>query len=103
MREIRPSGRQAWQRLAAVLLAVVLLAAVAGCSSNTSPTQGTNYSLILAGSTNDHASAPPTIAPGGPGGAYAFVYDNQIWLHPSGASAPKQLTHLELSNGATLT
>src|SRR5262249_4901209 len=33
---------------------------------------------------------------------YAFVYDNQVWLKRAGQDAPKQLTHLALSNGATL-
>jgi hypothetical protein len=102
MRNTGSGIRHTWQRLALALVAIVALVAIAGCSSGGATTQGTNYSLILAGSTNDHASVAPTIAAGGPDGMYAFVYDNQIWLRPSGAAAPKQLTHLELSNGATL-
>jgi hypothetical protein len=102
MRGSREGRLDRWRQVAATLCALVVLAAVAGCGSNSDPSQGTNYSLILAGSTNDHPSAPPSIAQGGPGGTYAFVYDNQIWLRHDGDSQAKQLTHLELSNGATI-
>jgi hypothetical protein len=106
MRDIRRRyGRRhedGWWRAAAVVLGLLVLAAFAGCGSSSGPSQAGNVGLILAGSTNDHPSQPPTIASGGPGGAYAFVYDNQIWLHQSGATEAKQLTHLALSNGATL-
>lgn len=91
-----------WRRAAAALLGIVLLATLAACSSSADPSQATNYTLILDGSTADHPSAPPTIAPSGPGGTYAFVYDNQIWLRRDGDTSAQQLTHIELSNGATL-
>ncbi|HEX8033950.1 MAG TPA: hypothetical protein VF510_08895 [Ktedonobacterales bacterium] len=82
------------------LLTLVIALSLAGCS--TSGGGGTNYSLGLAGSTGDHPSAPPSIPATGPGGTYAFVYDNQIWLRQNGQAQAKQLTHLVLSNGATL-
>jgi hypothetical protein len=87
--------------LGAALL-VGLLAALAGCSGGTTGSGGVNYTLGLAGSTADHPSTPPTIAANGPSGTYAFVYDNQIWVRSSGDAQAKQLTHLVLSNGATL-
>ncbi len=102
MRGSREGHAGGWRRVAAILFALVVLAVVAGCGSNPGPSQGTNLSLILAGSTNDHPSVPPTIAQGGPGGTYAFIYDNQIWLRHDGDSQAKQLTHLELSNGAAI-
>jgi len=87
---------------AIVVLGLALLALLAGCSGGSGSPGGTNYNLGLAGSTLDHPANPPAIAAGGPGGAYAFVYDNQVWLKAAGQGAPKQLTHLALSNGATL-
>lgn len=86
--------------LAMPLLALAIALALAGCSS--SGGGGTNYSLGLAGSTADHPSPPPTIPATSPGGTYAFVYDNQIWLRQDKQAQAKQLTHLVLSNGATL-
>ncbi len=93
---------QGWRslRLAAPLLVLAIALVVAGCSA--SGGSGSNYSLGLAGSTSDHPSQPPTIQANGPGGTYAFVYDNQIWLRQSGQAQAKQLTHLVLSKGATL-
>jgi hypothetical protein len=101
-RRIRPRRRLTSLDGYALLLALV--GALAGCSASLggSSSGGTNYSLGLAGSTADHPSQPPNIADGGPGGTYAFVYDNQIWLHQAGQAGAKQLTHLVLSNGATL-
>lgn len=99
---LKRSGRQrrhgAW---AGRLWLALLLAVLAGCSAG-SGSGGPNYSLGLAGSTADHQSQPPTIAASGPGGSYAFVYDNQIWLRQSGQQAAKQLTHMALSNGSTI-
>ncbi len=93
---------QGWRslRLAAPLLILAIALVVAGCSA--SGGGGSNYSLGLAGSTSDHPSQPPTIQANGPGGTYAFVYDNQIWLRQNGQAQAKQLTHLVLSKGATL-
>lgn len=98
------SGRmQGWRslKLAVPVLVLVIALAVAGCSSSGGG-GGSNYSLGLAGSTADHHGQPPTIPAKGPGGTYAFVYDNQIWLRQDGQAQAKQLTHLVLSNGATL-
>lgn len=88
--------------LALTLLALVSLLGLTGCSAG-SGGGGTNYSLGLAGSTADHPSSPPAIATPGPSGTFAFVYDNQIWLRQDGKGQATQLTHLVLSNGATLT
>lgn len=93
---------QGWRglRLPVLLLTLVIALALAGCSA--SGGGGTNYSLGLAGSTADHPTQPPSIPANGPGGTYAFVYDSQIWLRQDGQAQAKQLTHLVLSNGATL-
>lgn len=90
-------------RLGALALALVALVALAACSaSGGSSSGGINYSLGLQGSTADHPAQAPSVASGGPSGEYAFVYDNQVWVTPKGASAPVQVTRLTLSNGATL-
>lgn len=93
---------QGWRglRLALPLLTLMIALALAGCSA--SGGGNTNYSLGLAGSTGDHPSQPPAIPANGPSKTYAFVYDNQIWLRQDGQSQAKPLTHLVLSNGATL-
>jgi hypothetical protein len=80
-----------------------LLLLLAGCSTSGGSSGGTNITLGLAGSTADRPSAPPTVAQGGPDATYAFVYDNQIWVHQTGSSIPTQITHLVLSNGADIT
>jgi hypothetical protein len=88
--------QMAWQRRGALILGCLLaLAVLAGCSAS-----GNQITPGLAGATQDHPAAPPQLAASGPGGNFAFVYDNQIWLRTSNGA--KQLTHLILSNGATL-
>jgi hypothetical protein len=84
--------------LVGALLALTSLLAACGVGSDSSG--GSNYSLGLAGSTLDHPSNPPTIAANGPGGTYAFVYDNQIWLRGDGQTNAKQITRIPLSNAA---
>lgn len=86
-------------RRAIALAVLALLLTLAGCSGGSS---NSKLTVGLAGSTADHPSQPPQIASQGPDGSYAFVYDNQIWAHQKGQSSAKQLTHLVLSNGATL-
>lgn len=88
-------------RAMALLLVVVATAFVAGCSSS-GGSKGINYTLGLQGSTADNPAQPPKIATNGPDNQYAFVYDNQVWAHVSGASSAVQITHLTLSNGATI-
>ena len=100
------TGRgQGWyaRLLSRALLVVALLALtslLAACGVGADNSGGSNYSLGLAGSTLDHASNPPTIAANGPGGTYAFVYDNQIWLRQDGQANAKQITRIPLSNAA---
>lgn len=86
-------------RRAIALAVLALLLTLAGCSGGSS---NSKLTVGLAGSTADHPSQPPQITAQGPDGSYAFVYDNQIWVHQKGQSSAKQLTHLVLSNGATL-
>jgi hypothetical protein len=83
----------------ALLFSVALLLVV-GCSS--SGTGNTSISLGLSGSTADNPSAPPSVAGNGPSGVYAFVYDDQIWIHKSNYLTPLQVTHLALSRGADI-
>jgi hypothetical protein len=80
-----------------------LMLLLPGCSASGGSSGGTNITLGLAGSTADRPSAPPTVAQGGPDATYAFVYDDQIWVHQTGNSTPTQITHLVLSNGADIT
>jgi hypothetical protein len=102
------TGRgQGWyaRLLSRALLVVALLALaslLAACGVGPDSSGGSNYSLGLAGSTLDHASNPPTIAANGPGGTYAFVYDNQIWLRQDGQASAKQITRIPLSNAASI-
>ena len=84
------------RRAALALGCLLVLGLLAGCSGS-----GNQLTPGLAGATQDHPASPPKIAATGPGGAFAFVYDNQIWLRDAQGGA-KQLTHLVLSNGATL-
>jgi hypothetical protein len=79
---------------------LALTSLLAACGIGQDGSGGSNYSLGLAGSTLDHPSSPPTIAASGPGGTYAFVYDNQIWLRRDGQTSAKQITRIPLSNGA---
>ncbi|HEX3270953.1 MAG TPA: hypothetical protein VHR15_09905 [Ktedonobacterales bacterium] len=98
----RGQGRYA-RLLPRALLVVALLALaslLAACGVGPDSSGGSNYSLGLAGSTLDHPSNPPTIAANGPGGTYAFVYDNQIWLRQDGQANAKQITRIPLSNAA---
>jgi hypothetical protein len=98
----RGQGRNA-RPLTQSLLVVALLALtslLAACGAGSDGSGGSNYSLGLAGSTLDHPSNPPTIAANGPGGTYAFVYDNQIWLRRDGQTSAKQITRVPLSNAA---
>src|SRR5258708_4992972 len=101
---LQSTQRQGWRdlRLVTALLALAIALTLAGCSTTGGGGGGTNYSLGLAGSTDHHSPPPPAIAANGPGKTYAFVYGNQIWLRQDGQAQAKQLTHLVLSNGATL-
>jgi hypothetical protein len=85
--------------LATLLILFVLV--LGACSAGSSGANGLNLSLGLAGSTADHPAKPPKVATSAPSGTLAFVYDNQVWLDDG--SGAKQLTHLVLSNGATIT
>jgi hypothetical protein len=86
----------------ALLLALAALLVLAGCSASGGSSGGINVTLGLQGSTADNPAQPPKIAANGPNGAYAFVYDNQVWAHVKGASAAVQVTRLTLSAGATI-
>jgi hypothetical protein len=102
-----PGYRKAWgvsiRRLAGCAATLALVFVLAACSTPGAGSGGADFSLGLAGSTADHPSQPPQIAATGPGGTYAFVYDNQIWVHTAGQAGAKQLTHVVLSNGANIT
>ncbi|HEX8982326.1 MAG TPA: hypothetical protein VF792_06135 [Ktedonobacterales bacterium] len=84
-----------------LLPALALIGLLTGCSASGS-SKGIDFQLGLQGSTADNPAAAPKIASNGPDNEYAFVYDNQVWIHPKGGSAAVQITHLTLSNGATL-
>ena len=87
-----------WRACSMALTGAGLLCALlAACSATTPGSGGINFSSGLAGSTIDHPGKPPTIAANSPTGAYAFVYDNQIWLRQNGENQAEQLTHMALS------
>ncbi len=87
-----------WRGIGAALAALGVLLLLSACSSGSD----SKLNLGLAGSTSDHPSQPPALASNGPSAGYAFVYDNQIWLHANGQQGAKQLTHLVLSRGAAI-
>lgn len=97
------AGSMALMALMALMGAGVLCMLLAACSATTSGSGGINFSSGLAGSTIDHPGNPPTIAANGPTGAYAFVYDNQIWLRQNGENQAEQLTHMAMSKGSIIT
>jgi hypothetical protein len=96
----RGNKRERWRGIAYVALALVAGVVLASCSSGSGA--GSKLSLGLTGSTASHPAQPPTLAANGPADAYAFVYDDQIWIHDAGASTARQLTHLVLSAGANI-
>jgi hypothetical protein len=87
------------RRAAGAVCALAALLALTACSTSGSSSKLT---LGLSGSTVEHPGPPPTLAAGGPTDAYAFVYDNQIWIHDKGQPTARQLTHLVLSAGAAI-
>ena len=88
---------RAGSRASAAVLGIGLVLALAACSAGA----GGLGSLPLSGLGADTGpSAPPTLNGTGPGGQYAFVYGNQIWIKPNNPSAPKQLTHMVIQAGA---
>jgi hypothetical protein len=87
----RPSG-PAW----GLALAFGLTLALAACSA----TDGLGGERIPLSGLGAIANAPvgtPTISGNGPGGHYAFVYGNQIWIKSQNDAQPRQLTHLAFS------
>jgi hypothetical protein len=95
-----PRGSERRLRAPLLALACALPLLLAACSSNAG--SSSTLSLGLTGSTASHAEQPPTLAANGPADAYAFVYDDQIWIHDAGKPDARQLTHLVLSAGAAI-
>lgn len=87
-------------RAAPLALLCAALLVLTACSSDSGG--ASKLSLGLTGSTASHAGQPPTLAANGPSDAYAFVYEDQIWIHDSGKASAQQLTHLVLSAGAAI-
>src|SRR5262245_27960616 len=82
-----------------LLLLLPLLLALAGCGI----AGGSAASLGgIGGSTADRPASRPVLAASGPPAAYAFIYDNQIWLHSTKQAELQQLTHLALARSATI-
>lgn len=78
------------------MVALVSLAlTLAACSSTDLP-GGSSIKLSALGAAAQSATGTPTISGNDPGGRYAFVYGNQIWIKNSHDAAPHQLTHLAL-------
>lgn len=89
-----------WRRMASwapLLLSMCSVLLLAGCSASSG-----SFSLGLAGSTADEQVTPPPIASNGPGGTYAFVYANQVWVRKDGDTKATEVTHLVLSKGGTI-
>jgi hypothetical protein len=93
-----PSAPWSWRSVgiarATVAVGLVLTLALAACSASSSGGGGIQIPPLDAGLTS--SSAPPTIQGNDPGGQYAFVYANQIWIKLNADAAPRQLTHLAL-------
>ncbi len=87
-------------RAPSLLLFFAALVVLSACSADGG--SASTLSLGLTGSTASHAEQPPGLAANGPADAYAFVYDDQIWIHDAGKSTARQLTHLVLSAGAAI-
>jgi hypothetical protein len=94
----RRIGKRLRARWLPLICAPLLLLAACSAGSGSSST----LTLGLTGSTASHAGQPPTLAANGPSDAYAFVYDDQIWIHDAGKPDARQLTHLVLSAGAAI-
>lgn len=99
MRAWRRAARphQLWAACVLVLLSLTL----AACSAT--DLGGTGVGLSGLGSANLTPAGTPTVQGQDPGGTYAFVYGNQIWLKSGQDKAPHQLTHLPLAAGTTYT
>src|SRR5260370_4553937 len=96
----RDDGRNGrWWRAAGAVCALAALLALTACSTSGASSKLT---LGLSGSTVEHPGPPPTLAASGPTDAYAFVYDDQIWIHDKGQPTARQLTHMVLSAGAAI-
>jgi hypothetical protein len=63
---------------------------------------GNRIPLSGLGAISSASAGTPTISGGDPGGHYAFVYGNQIWIKLQNDATPRQLTHLALPTGAYL-
>jgi hypothetical protein len=79
----------------AVLLLLTLSLVLAACS--TSDLGGTGLGLSGLAPTDLSPTGTPTVQTKDPGGTYAFIYGNQVWIKQAQQQAPKQLTHLALS------
>jgi hypothetical protein len=77
----------------ALALALVLL--LAACGQTTAAGAGGSAALVC-GSTDMAPARAPSVAGLDPGGRYAFVYGDQIWVRLGAGQRPTQLTHLAL-------
>lgn len=91
------SRRMVGIRTSAAVLGIGLALALAACSAGGS---GLSQLPLTGLGADTGPSSPPTVTGTGPGGQYAFVYGNQIWIKPNSPSAPKQLTHMVIQAGA---
>ncbi|MFI5274981.1 MAG: hypothetical protein ACHQ4H_18275 [Ktedonobacterales bacterium] len=78
---------------------MILSLALAACS--TTDLGGTGIGLSGFGSANLTPVGTPTTQGHDPGGTYAFVYGNQVWIKTAQDKTPRQLTHLALAAGTS--
>lgn len=83
----------AWMVVAALALSLAACSGVGDVGNGKLP-------LALSGSGSGTADQPPAIVGNDPGGHYAFVYANQVWIKLNNDPHPRQLTHLPLPSGA---
>ncbi|GAC1459435.1 MAG: hypothetical protein PVSMB4_18730 [Ktedonobacterales bacterium] len=83
----------AWAFVTAITLVLAACSGASGSGSGSLP-------LTLAGAGTGNGDQMPTISGNDPGGHYAFVYGNQIWIKLNNDPRPRQLTHLPLASGA---
>jgi hypothetical protein len=95
----RTRGCQVGMPIWGCALVVGVALSLAACSASSG--LGTNSTLLTGlGAASDSAAGTPTLSGNDPGGQYAFVYGNQVWIKRTGDSAPHQLTHLAFSSGS---
>lgn len=96
---MRDAGRLTFKRACVMALVATLALAVSACSAASGGGAG-SLPLSALGIGASTEEGMPAVLGNDPGGEYAFVFGNQIWIKSAKDSAPRQFTHLALpANG----